>query len=205
MLRNPQLLAYRPTTPREKPNTRSTRRVPGTVDLTIAAKGLTIDELANGEDLSALGTRWRVVSDRVMGGISDGRMTYEDIGGRRSLCLRGRVSLENNGGFLQLALDLSRDGTLDASPYEGVRLVVRGNAEAYNIHLKTEDTGLPWQSYRQSFETGSAWRDVRLPFNSFEPHRIDVPLDRRRLRRLGIVAIGRAFTADICVAEIRFY
>ena len=47
--------------------------------MSIAAEGLTIDEFANGEDLSALGTRWRVVSDQVMGGISDGRMTYEDI------------------------------------------------------------------------------------------------------------------------------
>ncbi len=173
--------------------------------MSIAAEGLTIDEFANGEDLSALGTRWRVVSDQVMGGISDGRMTYEDIGGRRALCLRGRVSLENSGGFLQLALDLSRYGTLDASPYEGVRLVVRGNAETYNLHLKTEDTRLPWQSYRQSFETGAAWREVRLPLNGFQPHRIDVPIDRRKLRRLGIVAIGRTFTADICIAEIRFY
>ena len=86
-----------------------------------------------------------------------------------------------------------------------MRLVVRGNAETYNLHLKTEDTRLPWQSYRQSFETGSAWREVRLPLNGFQPHRIDVPIDRRKLRRLGIVAIGRTFTADICIAEIRFY
>jgi len=173
--------------------------------VSIASEGLIIDAFANGDGLSAVGSRWRLVSDQVMGGVSDGRMTYEEIEGRRALCMLGRIRLENNGGFLQLALDLSLSGSLDASPYEDVGLFVRGNAERYNLHLKTEDTRLPWQSYRQSFETGSAWREVRLPFNSFEPYRVDVPLNLRRLRRLGIVASGRAFTADFCVAEVGFY
>lgn len=173
--------------------------------MSIASEGLIIDAFANGDGLSAVGSRWRLVSDQVMGGVSDGRMTYERIEGRRALCMRGRIRLENNGGFLQLALDLSLSGSLDANPYEGVGLIVRGNGERYNFHLKTEDTRLPWQSYRQSFETGSTWREVRLPFNGFEPYRVDVPLDPRRLLRLGIVAIGRAFTADICVAEVRIY
>lgn len=119
--------------------------------------------------------------------------------------MRGRIRLVNNGGFLQVALDLSLSGSLDANPHEGVGLMVRGNAEPHNLHIKTEDTRLPWQSYRQSFETGSSWREIRLPFNGFEPYRVDVPLDPRRLRRLGIVAIGRAFAADICVAEVRIY
>ena len=115
------------------------------------------------------------------------------------------ISLENSGGFLQLALDLSRYGTLDASPYQGVRLVVRGNAEAYNLHLKTEDTRLPWQSYRQSFVTTENWQTVRLPFVGFEPYRLDAPLDAGRLRRIGIVAIGRAFAADVALARLAFY
>jgi hypothetical protein len=173
--------------------------------VSIASEGLIIDAFASGDGLSSVGSRWRLVSDQVMGGVSDGRMTYEEIEGRRALCLRGRIRLENNGGFLQLALDLSLSGSLDESLYEGVGLIVRGNAERYSLHLKTEDTRLPWQSYRQSFETASAWREVILPFSGFEPCRVDAPLDLRKLRRLGIVAIGRAFTADICVAEVLFY
>jgi hypothetical protein len=87
-----------------------------------------------------------------MGGVSEGHMTYEQIEGRRALCMRGRIRLENNGGFLQLVLDLSLNGSLDASTYEGARLIVRSNAEPYNLHLETGDTPLPWQSYRHSFE-----------------------------------------------------
>jgi len=32
-----------------------------------------------------------------------------------------------------------------------------------------------------------------------------VPLDLSRLRRIGIVAIGRAFRADVAVGGVRFY
>jgi len=169
-----------------------------------AADDLIIDNFADDRQISNLGTRWRLVSDQVMGGVSVGRMTGGQIDGRGTLCLRGHVSLENNGGFLQLALDLSRDGLLDASAYAGVRLTVRGNGERYNLHLKTGDTTHPWQSYRSAFETGPQWQNILLPFDGFEPHRIDTPLDRSRLRRLGIVAIGRDFTADLCIADVRF-
>ncbi len=89
----------------------------------------------------------------------------EQVDGRRARCLRGRVSLENNGGFLQLSLDLSRDGLLDVSAYDGIRLFARGNGERYNLHLKTADTTRPWQSYRSSFETGPEWQDILLPFS----------------------------------------
>jgi hypothetical protein len=64
---------------------------------------------------------------------------------------------------------------------------------------------LPWQSYRGRFRAGPEWREIRLPFDGFEPHRIGVPLDAGKLRSLGLVAIGRAFTAELCVAEVGLY
>jgi hypothetical protein len=45
---------------------------------------------------------------------------------------------------------------------------------------------------------------VRLNFRDFASHRTDVPLDLRRLRRIGIVAIGRAFSADLAVGGVWF-
>jgi hypothetical protein len=164
-----------------------------------------IDDFSGEQPVSALGTRWRLVSDRVMGGASDGRMSLQEVEGRRALCMRGEVSLKNNGGFLQLALDLAPARPLDASTYQGMRLLVLGNGERYNVHLKTEDIRYPWQSYRSGFETGPQWREIRLPFGAFEPYRVDSPLDLRHLTRLGLVAIGRAFEAEVCVAEIGLY
>ncbi len=170
-----------------------------------AADTLLIDDFAAAGGPTRLGTPWRLVTDEVMGGVSAGALTRAEIDGRRALCLQGEVSLENNGGFVQAALDLAPDGYLDASTYTGIRLVVRGNGESYNLHLKTADVRLPWQSYRSTFRTGDEWGEIRLPFAGFEPHRIGTPLDTAGLRSLGLVAIGRTFTADFCVAEIGLY
>ena len=86
-----------------------------------------------------------------------------------------------------------------------MRILVGGYGERYNLHLKSADVRLPWQSYRHEFEAGAQWRSVRLAFADFQPHRIDTPLDTGRLRRLGLVAIGRHFRADLCVAELGLY
>ena len=152
-----------------------------------------------------LGTAWRLVSDRVMGGVSSGRLGPDSVDGRPCLHLTGEVSLENDGGFLQASLDLAESGYLDASAYAGIELEVLGNGEDYNLHLRTGDTTLVWQSYRATFATMPTWQTLRLPFAGFSPYRIDRPLDRTRLRRLGIVAIGRPMQADVCIARLNLY
>lgn len=165
-----------------------------------------IHDFSNRSMKSHLGTEWRAVSDRVMGGVSDPDIALDEIEGRASLRLTGNVRLENDGGFIQASLDLApADGTLDASGYRGVRLVVRGNGERYSVHLRTPDNVRPWQSYRAQFTATPDWQTVYLPFSAFTPHRLDAALDITRLRRLGLVAIGRAFSADLAIAKIAFY
>jgi hypothetical protein len=155
---------------------------------------------------TTLGTRWRLVTDRVMGGLSQGDATLVERADRPCLALTGDVSLANNGGFIQLNAELAPAGSdFDARRFAGIRLQVIGNDESYGVHLKTAAMAYPWQSYRASFVAGPHWVEVRLPFSDFEPHRIERPLELERLRRLGIVAIGRAFHADLCIAEIGFY
>ena len=46
-----------------------------------------------------------------MGGVSSAILTREpSFHGRTANVLRGRVSLENNGGFVQMAANLAKDG-----------------------------------------------------------------------------------------------
>ena len=169
-------------------------------------KTMLIDDFSRTDLVSALGTEWRGVSDRVMGGVSQESVSRSVEGDRPSLHLQGDVRLENNGGFIQAALDLSSGGrTLDASAYRGIRLMVRGNGEKYSLHLRTPDNTRPWQSYRAEFTAGDEWKTIDLPFDGFAPYRLDTPLDVRRLSRLGLVAIGRAFSADVIVSSISFY
>jgi hypothetical protein len=177
-----------------------------TITVQAQSSDMLIDDFANSDLVSKLGTRWRGVSDRVMGGISESVVAHDIIDGRPCLHLTGDVQLENNGGFIQSSLDLSPSGgTLDASAYTGLRLVVRGNGEQYSVHLRTPDNVRPWQSYRAHFIAGSDWLTVDLPFSAFVPHRLEVPLDITRLKRIGLVAIGRAFHAELMISELGFY
>ena len=148
---------------------------------------------------------WRLITDGVMGGLSSGRLAPDRVDGRPCIRLQGDVRLENNGGFVQAALALAGTPAEDASGFAGVLLDVHGNGEAYNLHLRTRDVRLPWQSYRASFTADARWQTLRLPFTGFAAHRIGAPLDLRHLDRLGVVAIGRPFRADLCVGRVALY
>ncbi len=164
-----------------------------------------IDDRTSGSLVASTGTSWRLVTDRVMGGVSSGDLRPETVDGQPCLRLTGKVRLENEGGFVQMALDLLPHGYLDARKYSGVLLDVRGNTEGYNLHVRTADVSRPWQAYRATFQARPSWHTVRVPFSKLAPYRISAPLDLSRLRRIGLVAIGRAFFADLCVSRVALY
>ena len=141
----------------------------------------------------------------VMGGVSSGSLALDSIDGRKCLHLRGSVRLENSGGFLQATLDIERTEASNAAAYQGLLLEVYGNNEAYNLHLRTDDILRPWQSYRASFKAPAQWLTVKLPFDAFTAHRIETAMDIAHLKRIGIVAIGRVFTVDLCIARLALY
>ncbi|MGC2823456.1 MAG: CIA30 family protein [Pseudolabrys sp.] len=153
---------------------------------TMDAKLAVIDDLSREPRLSTIGTRWQLFTDQVMGGVSNGSMMREVVAGRPAIRMRGDVSLENKGGFVQIAIDLMPEGKAkDASNWAGVELDVFGNGEEYNIHLRSDDLTQPWQSYRQSFRAGPQWQTVQFRFQDFTPYRTDIALDVRRLRPQG--------------------
>jgi len=172
----------------------------------LAATTDVIDDLSQRPPRASNGADWELVADRVMGGVSNGTMRRETVRGREAIHMQGDVRLENNGGFLQIALDLAPgNATVDASRWAGLEIDVIGNGESYNLHLRTADVVRPWQSYRQSFVAAPQWQTLRMPFAEFEAHRVDAPLNPSTLRRIGIVAIGRAFHADIAISGLRFH
>lgn len=147
---------------------------------------------------------WECVTDGVMGGVSRAAIAQEVVAGRQAVRLTGEVSLDNNGGFVQMACDLDpAGGRYDASAWDGIALHVLGNGETYELRLRTTALSRPWQSFRAAFDATSDWRWVTLPFDVFEPHRTDATFDPAQLRRIGVVAVGRAFHADVAVAGIR--
>lgn len=149
---------------------------------------------------------WEFVADGVMGGVSRGTLRRETFKGRAATVLRGDVSLDNNGGFIQMAFDLKDDGSgFDASAWDGIALELCGNGETYDIRLRTDQLSRPWQSFRAGIATTGEWQTVRIPFTEFEQNKTDADFDPRGLRRIGLLAIGREFHAELAVAGLRFY
>jgi hypothetical protein len=149
---------------------------------------------------------WRFVADTVMGGVSTGRLTRETVAGRAAHRLTGRVSLANNGGFVQMADDLApRGAVLDAGAWTGIAFESFGNGETYEVRLRTDAITRPWQSFRAEFTAPPVWTTHHMPFSAFEAHRTEAAFDPARLRRVGILAIGREFDADIAVTGLHLY
>jgi len=109
---------------------------PGGVRL-MADDTLTIDDRSSGDFAATLGGSWRMIADGVMGGASTGRLSLETVDDKACLRLQGQVRLENNGGFIQAALNLADTPAVDASAYTGLLLEVHGNDQQYNLHLRT--------------------------------------------------------------------
>lgn len=154
-----------------------------------------------------------------MGGLSEGILTREEgFHGRVANVLRGRVSLENNGGFVQMATNLSKDPTrnptVDASSFDGVELDVLYDgpeeSEAFNIHLKTEACIRPQSSYRATFEVPHGeWTTIRLPWSAFNgkgPGASETAFNYKALTRVGLVAIGKPMERLVlAMSGFRFY
>jgi len=149
-------------------------------------------------------TRWRFFTDQVMGGASSGSVAFAQENGQTFARMTGRVSTANNGGFIQMRLDLT---TLPPDSATGVRIVVRGNSQNYFIHLRTSGNLLPWQYYQAEFSVTETWSEVRLPLAAFTASSAFLSSVPRlsSLTSVAVVAYGRDHDALIDVQKIKFY
>ncbi len=170
-----------------------------------SAQDLIIDDRSTGNVRSSIGADWRLLTDRVMGGVSKGSLSPESYLDKKCLRMKGEVSTENNGGFVQMTLDLNGGKEFDASNFQGLELLVAGNNEVYNLHYRTSGLWMPWQSYRASFKVTPEWGIVKLPFSMMTPYRTGKQFKPNQIKRIGLVAIGKNFNADLCVASVKFY
>jgi hypothetical protein len=177
-----------------------------------------IDDMTESFPFTSSGTQWYGITDRVMGGLSNGSLKRETVEGRLANILTGRVSLANNGGFIQMATDLSifpaKSLTVNASAFDGIEIDVLYDGDNpqqnFNVHLRNPACLRQFSSYRATFQVTDkkSWVTIRLPFTSFlgyGPGASEVPLDTAALRRIGIVAIGEEMNVYLAVGGLRFY
>jgi len=74
-------------------------------------------------------SNWSILSDNVMGGVSDGELDY----GNKSVILKGTVSLKNRGGFVSIKSDF---GKFDLSSYKTVKITFRSTNQKYAFTLE---------------------------------------------------------------------
>ena len=158
-----------------------------------------------GERMMELMPKWEYVADTVMGGVSTGALREVSLDGRDAVQLVGDVSLANNGGFIQMAFDLNDGAAFDASAWSGIALEVQGRGTGYELRLRTDALTRPWQSFRTEITPQAEWQTLQLPWAGFQVHRTDAAFDAKRLRRIGVLAIGAEMKADIAVASVGFY
>jgi hypothetical protein len=132
-------------------------------------------------------TRWAIVNDGVMGGLSDSRL---QLTGDGTALFSGVLSLENNGGFASTRALLD---PMDLTGMAGLRVRVRGDGRSYEVRLRT-DGGFDGVAYRAEFPTTPGeWTEAFLPFSAFQPSfrgrvpRGAPPLDLASIRQIGIL------------------
>ncbi len=158
-----------------------------------------IEDFTNGPQ-----KRWQFFTDQVMGGVSEGDASIISDPKGSYVRLKGSVSTDNNGGFIQIRTYLS-GGPKNA---KGLLLKVRGNGENYYIHLKTNETNSYREYYRAIFSTSNEWKVVKLPFSeAFKRSSswISKSISGENIRAIGLVAYGKEHNALLEVSYLSFY
>ncbi len=148
-------------------------------------------------------TNWSLITDQVMGGISQGQFNYQKIGDDNSVILTGSVSTKNNGGFIQIRRNLNN---INLNKANKVTIIAKGNNEKYFLHLRTTFTVLPWQYYQSSFVVENNFKRFVLPLSAFKKSGYLLPkrINPNNIKSIAIVALGKNYNAKLIVKEISF-
>ena len=146
---------------------------------------------------------WTYIADNVMGGISDGGVEFNLVDSNVYALLRGNVSTENNGGFIQIRRELKN---IDLSKAKSIRVYARGNNEKYYIFLRTTGTILPWQYYSHEFTVNEEYNEFIMPIKDFKKSGtlLAKQVNPKKITSVAIVAYGRDHVAEIYVKELEF-
>jgi hypothetical protein len=174
-------------------------------------KSLVIDDFTSADGSSQVGGYWQGFTDRVMGGRSDIQAGIIELDGRRVLRMEGDVTLENNGGFVQvrLPLDSGRNG-ISPENYRGIRIrysVNRGSG--FYVHLRTTGNRLPWAYFGALIpdaQAGAGEQVAEIPWEAFKGEM--TALKRLRPANLSSIAVVAAYEpgrVSIDVFHIELY
>ena len=106
---------------------------------------------------------WSRVNDTVMGGRSSSSLDWQRDD---TLLWRGRLSLENNGGFVSIRSDA---GWSDWSGYDGIEVVLEAKGREVEITMQRRDVRVRAGGYYAAVPTNAQGETrVFIPFEAFQ-------------------------------------
>ena len=153
-------------------------------------------------DIENSNSNWELITDKVMGGVSEGTLTEEIEDGKKFFRLEGIVSTKNNGGFIQFR----SKSIIKENDFKGIRLETRGAVGEYFVHLRTNYTFLPWQYYSGKFVVTESWEKVNIMFKDFEKSNFYQPSKfiSSEITSIGFVAFGKDFNAKLDIKSAQW-
>ena len=105
---------------------------------------------------------WGSVNDTVMGGRSSSDLTWNK---QNELVWTGRLSLENNGGFVSIR---TQGAELDWAEYDGLEVVLDGAGRDIQVTAQRRDMTVRAGGYRALIDTqGKGETRIFVPFSAF--------------------------------------
>ena len=106
-------------------------------------------------------TNWRVIDDVVMGGRSNGSL---NINAEGNAVFRGKVSLQNNGGFSSIRYQFEQR---EITSHEKISIRLKGDGKAYQFRVKSNKRDR--HNYIFPFKTSGNWETSEIPLNDMTP------------------------------------
>ncbi len=146
---------------------------------------------------------WKFFSDQVMGGVSEGKTALKKDNNKFFLRLEGKVSTENNGGFIQVR----KEYEIKDDVYKGIRIKARGLESEYFVHVRTKKLFLPWQYYAGKFFVSKEWTNIEIKFDDFAKSNFYQPqkFKSSEIKSIAFVAFGKDFDARLDIIEAELF
>ncbi len=162
-----------------------------------------MDLLENRKSNEDYKNHWEYISDKVMGGKSEGKLELISEDDAMFLRLSGLVSTENNGGFIQFRSTYN----VSSDKFSGLKIKVKGKKSKYFIHIRTSRLFLPWQYYSAEFSVNENWQEVTIMFKDFKKSNFYQPrsFTPSEIKTIAFVAFGKNFEPKLDVLEAKLF
>ncbi len=129
-------------------------------------------------------TKWHVVNDVVMGGVSNSSFTLDENGNG---VFAGTVSLSNDGGFCMVQYPFDRIAIGD---FEKIEIRLKGDGKTYQFRIKSNRSD--YYSFVSNFNTSGKWETIEIDIKNMYPvfrgQRLDMPnFDNQSIEEIGFL------------------